>query len=703
MGQMKEITSDSDGMDVANPPIKVQLDTPFRPFMAGGIHDAEVRNFWEKDLKASSWVLELLRTGYVIPFKTIPPKYAEKNNKSARDNQKIVADIMEDMIAKGIVKVVSKVPHCVSPLGLVSKTQNDGTLKHRLIWDGSRHVNQHLDVPHVRLAHLERALDMTRQGDFQVVYDLTSAYYHIRIHAEQTQFLGAKFHDGNKEVWVEYQMLPFGLATAVHAITKVFKPVMGFLSSKGIRSSIFIDDGRILASSAPLAEEARKTVYEMLAAAGWALAKEKSDGPDSASQIKSYLGFQINTKEMKVFASPDKLSSVRKAIHDILAKKAIPAKMLASILGKIIALEPSHAMLARVSTRTGYECLAKHTEMMGWKGCIVPPPELQQELELFLTFMETSNGAFIRTGMTSFRLETILKNPIAIKYDIPNHLEASSVLVSDSSGVKAYVYGLNLPQEFTMEMSFSEDQKRLSSTGRELLALLFTLQHWKQTGYPLAASIYWATDSSAAASCIQKGSKSAEVQQIVFNIVKECMLTGLQVIPLHLRREDPRIALADAGSKVPDTDNWSIDYYSFQQLNEHFHFEFDLFASHDNTKLPRYCSLYYQPAAQALEAWSLDWSQLPMLWICPPVSQLAKVHHRIIESACEGVVCLPMWPTASFFTFFFDIAESPKHPFKLFKKWHPYIVQNEGATNTPLFGKTPFAFAALYFCTKKGS
>lgn len=687
------------GTNMTKPQDKVD-EAVLTPFQAGGIHRAEVRDFWKTTLKASEWVLELLDMGYVIPFQAIPGSYREKNNKSAREKPEVVRSLMADMIQKNVVKIVDRQPHCVSPLGLVSKVQPDGTVKHRLIWDGSRHVNKFLKVAHVRLAHLEKALEITLPGDFQVTFDMTSAYYHVKVHPEQTQFLGAEFEDNGKTVWVEYLVLPFGLASAVHAITKVFKPLQGHFNGMGIRSSIFIDDGRILATSKEEAEMLRVKVYGCLAAAGWALAPDKSDKIGEASQVKKYLGFRINTLEMKVYALEEKLHGLVELLESALSVPAMPVKRLASLLGKIVALEPSHAMLARIATRTGYEILARHTDEHGWKGCIVTTPELKNELRFFKDHMFEANGARIRTAATAVRLETILPNPVAMTRDIPSHRPSEQFLISDASSVKAFVYGLGMSDAFELQMTFTEDQRLLSSTGRELLALLFTLRHWQNQGQELPASVYWVTDSSSAAACASKGSKSPAVQKLVLEIAQICMATGIQVVPLHLRREDPRIQLADEGSKLPDSDNWSIDHRSFQELHEKFNFEFDLFASHDNAKVSRFCSLYFQPSAQSIEAWSLDWNTLPMMWVCPPVSALVKLFHRLTLTRCEGVVCLPMWSTATFYPLFFTEFGKPRPPFKVEKIWHPYIVQNEGAKNTPLYGYTPFAFAALYFCTK---
>ncbi len=129
-----------------------------------------------------------------------------------------------------------------------------------------------MEEKHVRLTHLDKALDLTRKGDFQIVFYLVSAYHHIRIKEEQTQFLGVRFEEEDGSIcYGEFRVLPFGLASAVHAITKVFKPIISYISSIGIRCSIFIDDGQILADTPESIETARKAVYSIVQQAGWAI------------------------------------------------------------------------------------------------------------------------------------------------------------------------------------------------------------------------------------------------------------------------------------------------------------------------------------------------------------------------------------------------------------------------------------------------
>ncbi len=136
------------------------------------IHQPRFYQFWKDTLEAPHWVLEILKEGYKLPLKEWPPTYHEKNNKTARDNMQIVRQLMSEMIANGVVKVTKTPPHIISPLGLVSKMQ-EGTLKHRLVYDASRHLNNYLEVPHVRLNHLDKALEITQPDDYQITFDLT--------------------------------------------------------------------------------------------------------------------------------------------------------------------------------------------------------------------------------------------------------------------------------------------------------------------------------------------------------------------------------------------------------------------------------------------------------------------------------------------------------------------------------------------------
>jgi hypothetical protein len=671
----------------------LQLNT-FKP---GLIHDPRFRVFWQEELRAPHWVMTTLDKGYEMPLSGWPERYEERNNKTARENMQIVRGIVAEMIQLGVVQVVKEKPLVVSPLGLVTKTLDDGSLKHRLVYDASRHLNKYVQVPHVRLSHLEKALEITQKGDFQVIFDLKSAYYHIKIVPEQHCLLGAAFEnsDGTK-VYFQYTHLPFGVASAVHAITKIWKPVSQYLNTRGIRNTVYIDDGRLLAQSATEAESNRVLAYDVISKAGWAIEVDKSDGHNDASNEKKYLGFLINSQSLTVKATKEKIQKVSKMIQDTLRMSKIPIKRLASLMGNIIALEPSHGMLARVTTRSGYLAMAEHVETEGWRGSVVRNESITNELEFLLAQIALRNGNPIKNKQLEFRLEALIPNPVAKRLKIPNHVPGSEIVVSDSSEFKTFVYNLTDGGRVELTGTFTPEQRAWSSGARELIAVFWTLRQWQLQGVR-NKNVYWMTDAENVVFFLKKGSRKPDIQRIIFEIV---MLAGdlqVQIEPIHLLREDPRIQLADEGSKTPNTDNWSIDVFTVLELKSQFDIDIDLFADAKNLVCENFCSLYFEEGTTAIDAFSTDWSTHGFIWVCPPVTDLIRVHTKIMRSACRGLLILPVWRTASFYTFFFINNDQPKPPFKLVKMWTPFIIQHENAKNTALFGQVPFNFAVLYF------
>ena len=180
-------------------------------FSPGSIHSEEVREFWKKELNANEWVMLTLKEGYVIPFKEFPPKYEEPNNASAIREMTFTYETVLELKNSEVVKFTNEKPHCVSPLTVSYKTGRDGSIKKRLCLDGSRCINKCIKEQKVTLSHFQRALELTREKDYQVTYDLKSAYHHIKIHPTQTKYLGAAVTkpEGDLQYFV-FLYLPFG-------------------------------------------------------------------------------------------------------------------------------------------------------------------------------------------------------------------------------------------------------------------------------------------------------------------------------------------------------------------------------------------------------------------------------------------------------------------------------------------------------------
>ena len=85
-----------------------------------------------------------------------------------------------------------------------------------------------------------------------------------------------------------------------------------------------------------------------------------------------------------------------------------------------------------------------------------------------------------------------------------------------------------------------------------------------------------------------------------------------------------------------------------------FHFEelwgphsVDRFACSYNAKLPRFNSRFLQPGAEAVDAFSQDWSS-DNTWLVPPTTLTGRVLCHMRDCKAVGTLIVPMWKSAQF-------------------------------------------------------
>ena len=200
---------------------------------------------------------------------------------------------------------MSKRPHCCSSLTVACRILASGNKKKRLCLDLSRKVNKHLKTEGVKLATLQKSLRLLEKGDVQATYDLSSAYHHAKIHPDHRKFLGFAIPGPEGEEYYQFECMPFGLATATKCLACMTKPICALLARNGKRHSLYIDDGKINTPRHLIKAHLRFTL-EALKNAGFIIAENKTDDEGSASSAKEYLGFKIDSEEMKVYALEEK-------------------------------------------------------------------------------------------------------------------------------------------------------------------------------------------------------------------------------------------------------------------------------------------------------------------------------------------------------------------------------------------------------------
>jgi hypothetical protein len=151
--------------------------------------------FWVEHLHPDPYVHGILDHGFKVPvdWDKIPESYEEADNNSARKYYNFVLEEVARLVNSGQVVECDAKPRCCNPLTVA--VLEDGSLKKSLVLDLSRCVNLAVEDDRYRMTTLQDAINSTRKGNFQVVFDLKLAFHHVRLHVESYKLMGFKVVD----------------------------------------------------------------------------------------------------------------------------------------------------------------------------------------------------------------------------------------------------------------------------------------------------------------------------------------------------------------------------------------------------------------------------------------------------------------------------------------------------------------------------
>jgi hypothetical protein len=173
-----------------------------------------------------------------------------------------------------------------------------------------------------------------------------------------------------------------------------------------------------------------------------------------------------------------------------------------------------------------------------------------------------------------------------------------------------------------------------------------------------------------------------------------CQRLNIRIIPIPFLRDDPRIQIADDGSKTTDTDDWQVDVETYQKINNKYKFTIDLFASDQNKKCQKFFSNFYCHDTAGIGAFSHSWED-EVAWVCPPIREVIRIVRRLQTSKTSGVPFVPEWKTANYLVEIFNREGSLLWPYKFVKTHIPFIIQSKFDYRSPLTGRVKFNFLAI--------
>ena len=664
------------------------------------IHSNQSIAFMES-VGAPKMVQSILRDGLKLPFnRGPPPRYSEPNNASAKVHAGVLRKKVQNWQEQGYCHRVPIKPPVCSPLSVSSKIDlSTGELKLRPCYDASRHLNKYLDVTKVKISDLSVSEKLLEQGDFQTCFDLENMYFHVAIHESHHQFLGFNLPNektGEDEYYC-FSVMIYGLSMAVNVVTKLTSPLIEHLNKQGIRAAIMIDDGRILGRTKEEAWQNHLLALDTFNKAGWNIQHAKTS-KEPTMQLY-HQGFTTNTELMSYSIPEFKVNHLRDQISGVSSKMIL--REFARVVGKLSSVERAVGPFIRIMLRSGQCFLATKVQEQGddaWDTEFEVPKEVIDDLEFIKDNLDDYNTQPILNNSTGFCLNSVANVEDLVRPVLEGE-QFGGVWAGDSSETLAVSYSVIDPINDIIVERFTDDEKQLSSSSRELKGVENTVEKMKDNLKKINPTIlYWLTDSQVVCRWLMKGSSIQSVQKRLVKLFKMLHVLGLRLVPVWLPREHELIVLADSVSKFHDTDDWGLDRKSFSILEKLSprKFTLDAFANCTNKQVDKFYSKVASPGTAGVNAFMQNWSE-DYAFVCPPVKLVIEVYRYIQTVPCCGVLVIPFWPKNTFWPVLTVDGAHLQTEFKSFRKFQPSVRTGQFCEKSYFRQHKKLTMLALYF------
>lgn len=563
--------------------------------------------FW-RSFCTNTWVLQWLEHGFNLWWQDGPaPRAHFVNHNSAKSHGSFVYSSIKDLLKAGAATRCQHTPHVVNPISVVPKKNG----KLRFILD-LRHVNKYLRTPRFkfeRLQDLEYSLD---SNDLMISIDLTNGYWQIPMHPDAHEFLGFEW-EGHHYC---FTVLPFGLASAPWCFAKVMRMFSGHLRLAGLRLLNYLDDYLFMLGSAKgSAMATRARILAEFHHAGLEINMDKSDLAMSTC-IRS-LGFMIDSK-LGLFTVPqDRWDAFQAVCREVLRSKRVPARRLASLTGHAVSMSLALGTLPRLFTRACFGLLATKAS---WNSHLTVSEGVRTEVLFWANTTRVQYTAQIWKSAEVFQF---------------------TVATDASSNGWAGVMGTHVARG-----DFTPQEQATGSGQRELLAIHDTLLSFGH--FIKGKRVALRTDSANAEAIIDHGSSKPHLQELALKVFWLAKSLHIDLSVTWVPREQN--VEADMFSKRGDDNGWMLNPTIFEKLDSMWGpHTIDRFATHHNTMLPRFNSMFWCPGAEAVDCFAQDLSK-DNNWCNPPFWLIPRLLQLLSQQRAEATLVVPLWPTRPWWT-----------------------------------------------------
>ncbi|XP_021963322.2 uncharacterized protein LOC110858763 isoform X1 [Folsomia candida] len=546
---------------------------------------------------------------------------------------KFINDAISELVISSAIKISEEeAGQFISPVFTVAKS--DGGRRFVL---NLKKLNTFIFAPHFKLEDIRMAKQLVSPGCYMTVIDQKDAYYMIPIALESQKYLKFRWNG----VLYAYTCLCFGLNLAPWLFTKIMKPVLAYLRSRGFQNVSYLDDlltiGRTLEACLVNLQFTIKLFEEL----GIRINFKKSQLIPSR-EVK-FLGFVICSIDMNLTLPISKKNNLVQKIIKYLSSNCNTIHKLAEIIGILISVCPA-VKYGQLYTR-------------------------QLEIEKTLA-LENSNNSFLAKMVLSNEAIKDLNWWLSHVQSAKKGLRKDSFDLRITTDASLTGWGAECNGQTTRGF-WSILENRYDINELEMIALFNGLKCFSGAN----KEILCRTDNTTTISYINKygGCKSIKLHAIAKSIWQWCEERQITIFASYISTKDNFVA--DALSRE------SVDEFDFMLNSSNFNLiknklgdpNIDLFASNLTRQCDCFVSWKPSPGCEWVDAFTQPWTTY--FYAFPPFSLIPRVLNKIRIEKCEGIVVAPYWPTQAWFPLFNDMSISqviiiPKNKNELFS---PYL------------------------------
>jgi hypothetical protein len=523
------------------------------------------------------------------------------------------------MLEKGVI-VESSEEHDQFVSNIFTRPKRDGGCRVIL---NLKNLNNSIEYHHFKMDTVHSCINLMNKNCFMASLDLKDAYYSVSIHPDYQKFLKFRW----KNTLYQFTAMPNGLACAPRQFTKLLKPVLATLRKMGHTVSIYLDDLYIQANSyIDCANSVQKTL-EILDLLGFKVHPEKSHC--EPTQRLQHLGFILDSQEMTVAITPEKIENVTKIGTSVIKQSKAnkcSIKQIAQLIGTMVSCLP------------GVEFGELHYRNLE----IDKIRALKQSFGNYEAIMNFSDNA-----CTEIVWWCNLSNS-ARKI---SHGNPSVTLCTDASlqGWGAAMEGKTTGGRWVgseKETHINVLELKAAFLGLQSLCVNFNNVH-----------ILIKLDNSTAVAYIKNmgGTHSIECNDIAKDIWSWCISRNIWLSASHI----PGVSNVQADKESRSFDDkleWKLDSVVFSNLQAHFGLpQVDLFASRINHQVDLYFSWKPDPHSIGIDALLHDWSVYELCYAFPPFSIIPQIIRKVVQDQADVLMVLPDWPTQPWYTQIFPL------------------------------------------------